>query len=278
MPPVCPPLPPARPLTLPLSPFPSHSPPPHLSPPRLPYLRASLKSRDVVGAAHTHAPSIWCVRSTLCTLGVVVRAGVRWLVCAGAFVRALGEEGVLNAPRAVACFASNQPRGPPGRGATALPAWTGAAATTALLVCEQRQVVTPRAPSRPFTAPLPLRPQNHAPPPLSHRTLRTVRAQVVALSLLGQVLQTIVIEDATDLWAICVSGGRACAERRRPHLILRSSGREPCPLSHKVALTGCRSSCVASPCAPRTASPHAARGAVYPHRQASRDRISSSIL
>ena len=84
----------------------------------------------------------------------------------GEFVRCIGGDGeLLNNPRGVAVMPL-QRAGPPSRGATAVPSWSGSNNTTALVVVEQKRLVV--------------------------------------LSLAGSLLQTIDVDGAIDMWSVCL--------------------------------------------------------------------------
>ena len=84
----------------------------------------------------------------------------------GQFLRCIGGDGeLLSNPRDVAVMPL-QRAGPPTRGATAVPSWSGSDSTTALVVVEQKRVVV--------------------------------------LSLAGSVLQAIEVDGSVDMWSVCV--------------------------------------------------------------------------
>ena len=84
----------------------------------------------------------------------------------GEFIRVIGGDGELvSNPRCVAIMPL-QRAGPPARGATAVPSWSGSDAATALVVVEQKRIVL--------------------------------------LSLAGSLLQAIDVDGAVDMWSACV--------------------------------------------------------------------------
>ena len=91
-----------------------------------------------------------------------------------------GDGELVTNPRGVAIIPLQQHGGPPARGASAVPSWTGDEATTALVVCE--------------------------------------KSRLVVVSLAGALLQELSVDGATDMWSVAAYGGKVAPRTTPPSL------------------------------------------------------------